>query len=609
MSESRNREIATLLAEVEAQQGVRILYACESGSRAWGFASPDSDYDIRFLYAQPTSRYLRVFGGSDTIEIAIEDDLDPGGWDVRKAAGLLGKSNGALVEWLHSPIVYRAEPGFLEAWRASCQELFSAKDSASHYRGLAMQIWRGKCGGETVRAKDYLYVLRALFAARWVLDHREPPPVAFGELRGSVLQGGIDELLEWKSRSGEKEPMARMTEIDHAIEEGLATIGTELEELPSRCANLSLVEELFRKTLRLGGEKTAADYTVSSVRKAAGLLLDTVAGSRAYGTDNPRSDEDRRGVFVAPAEVMNSFDPVVQVSDEKSDEVYYELRRFGELLLKNNPNALELLAMPPDCIRTQHPAFALLTPELFLSKLCGQTFGNYAMGQVRKARGLNKKIVNPEPEKRKALLDYCFVLEQQGSVPVADWIASRGLRTEQCGLVGVDHAPGVFALFYDESGQLGYRGLASKKDDSALLCSSVPREAQPIAWLTCNRDAFKAHCRRHREYWAWVELRNEERYETNSEHGRGYDSKNLMHTLRLLDMAEEIATEGLLRVRRPNRDWLLRVRAGEFTYEELVARAEEQMARVEESFAQSTLPERPDRAAIAEVLSEIRDAF
>lgn len=113
MSENRDREIAALLAEVEARQGVRILYACESGSRAWGFASPDSDYDIRFLYVQPTSRYLRVFRGNDTIEIAIEDDLDPGGWDVRKAAGLLGKSNGALVEWLHSPIVYRAESGFL----------------------------------------------------------------------------------------------------------------------------------------------------------------------------------------------------------------------------------------------------------------------------------------------------------------------------------------------------------------------------------------------------------------------------------------------------------------------------------------------------------------
>ena len=108
---NRERDIEALLSEVERKHGVRILYACESGSRAWGFASPDSDFDIRFLYARKNSEYLHVFEGGDTIEIPIEDDLDPGGWDVRKAAALLSKSNGALVEWLHSPIVYRRVPG------------------------------------------------------------------------------------------------------------------------------------------------------------------------------------------------------------------------------------------------------------------------------------------------------------------------------------------------------------------------------------------------------------------------------------------------------------------------------------------------------------------
>ena len=173
----------------------------------------------------------------------------------------------------------------------------------------------------------------------------------------------------------------------------------------------------------------------------------------------------------------------------------------------------------------------------------------------------------------------------------------------------MDHAPDSFALFYDESGELGYRGIVSKKDDSSLICSSVPREAKPKAWLSCNRDSFKVHCKNHREYWAWVELRNEERYLTNTEHGRGYDSKNLMHTLRLLDMAEEIATEGVLKVRRPNRDWLMRVRAGEFSYEELVVRAEEQLDRVGAAFEASTLPESPDQRQVSEVLLEIREAF
>lgn len=106
-----------------------------------------------------------------------------------------------------------------------------------------------------------------------------------------------------------------------------------------------------------------------------------------------------------------------------------------------------------------------------------------------------------------------------------------------------------------------------------------------------------------------MDRRNEERYLTNTEHGRGYDSKNLMHTLRLLDMAEEIATEGVLRVRRPNRDWLMRVRAGEFSYEEIVARAEEQLERVEAAYETAALPEYPDQKKVEEVLLEIREAF
>jgi len=118
-------EINELLDEVERVHEVEILYACESGSRAWGFASPDSDYDIRFIYKRKRDDYLRVSELADTIEIPIENDLDPGGWDLRKSLGLLKKSNGALIGWLHSPIVYREKEGFLE--RRS-QHLLSSKN-------------------------------------------------------------------------------------------------------------------------------------------------------------------------------------------------------------------------------------------------------------------------------------------------------------------------------------------------------------------------------------------------------------------------------------------------------------------------------------------------
>lgn len=124
-----------------------------------------------------------------------------------------------------------------------------------------------------------------------------------------------------------------------------------------------------------------------------------------------------------------------------------------------------------------------------------------------------------------------------------------------------------------------------------------------------NHDAFRAHCKAHREYWEWVGQRNEERYTTNAQHGRGYDSKNLLHTIRLLDMAGEIAREGVLRIRRPNREFLLRVRSGQFEYEDLVSRAEGQLLEVTAAFEASTLQEEPDRMQVNRLLVEIRGAF
>ena len=604
---------------MEAERGVKIFYACESGSRAWGFASPDSDYDIRFLFQHPTASYLGVQAPSDSIELPIEDDLDPGGWDVRKAAGLLSKCNGALLEWLHSPIVYRNDEPALRRWRSAAVAALRPRALADHYRGLAKQMWLGKLKGETVRAKDYLYALRALACGRWVLSRDEIPPVDFA-LAQEVLPEGVraivPELLEWKARTGEGERMERLPGIDDFIEPEIERLIAEIEARSPEEAKLGVVDELYRRQLGLKAQaspgpmiRRAAEFTLERVRQPDVLLFDAIAGSHAFGTAVDGSDEDRRGVFGAPPQFLAGLEEIEQVSDEKSDQVYYELKRFVELLLKNNPNAMEMLGIPDDCIQYRHPAFDLLDPALFLSKLCGQTFGGYAMGQIRKARGLNKKIVNPQPEVRKTLLEFCFVLEGQGTKGLEEWLAERDFESGSCGLVAARHAPNVFAIFHDESGSLGYRGLLSRKDEASLLCSSVPLEAEPVAWMTCNRDAFKAHCRDHREYWDWVELRNEERYRTNTEHGRGYDSKNLMHTLRLLEMAEEIAQEGIIRVRRPNREYLLQVRRGEFQYEELVARAEEKLERVEEAYEKCALPDQPDRLQANEIILEIRHAM
>ncbi len=600
-------DINTLLTRIEAARGVRIVYAVESGSRAWGFASPDSDYDIRFIFVRPAESYVSVLEGLESIDLPLEGDLDAGGWDLRKAARLLGKSNGALVEWLHSPIVYRNENGFRERWQAMARGIFSPRASSDHYRGLARQMVLGKLHDGTVRAKDYLYALRAVLAAKWIAESHSIPPVPFADLYATApagIQSLIPELLEHKARTAESERMERLPELDAFLHEFLESVTT----LPQGSGDLPSLDRLLRSEIRRPGELLQpAQFTLDRIRRPDLLLFDSIAGSHAYGTAIEGSDEDRRGVFAAPLSFVAGLDAIEQVADERNDQVYYEIGHFVSLLLKNNPNALELLAMPEDCIRHKHPLFELLEPEVFLSKLCAKTFGEYAMGQIRKARGLNKKIVNPQPEKRLALLDFCQVPQGQGSVPVLEWLSAGNLDPRKCGLTSVQHAAGLFAIYHDE--KASYRGLVSPKDPDALIFTSVPKEAEPVGWMQFNHDAFRAHCKAHREYWEWVGQRNEERYTTNSQHGRGYDSKNLLHTIRLLDMAGEIAREGVLRIRRPNRDYLLRVRSGEFDYEDLVSRAEEQLATVVTDFEASGFQDQPDRERVNRLLVEIREAF
>jgi predicted nucleotidyltransferase len=606
-------KIIKLLADIERERNVRILYACESGSRAWGFHSEDSDYDIRFIYAASLETYLGVSDPRETIEIAIKDDLDPGGWDVRKALGLLGKSNGPLIEWLHSPIIYLDRDGFRDSWRKLSREVLHPSKLRHHYMGLAVQINKRKLVEDAPSAKSYLYVMRALLAARWVETRGTAPPVPFVELVATTdapLRDALNKLIAAKAVSTENESHGRIRILDGFIADALegkepSAAGPEPDaETIARLLNREFHGIILPKP---ASPMRKAEFTIDRVCASDLLLFDAIGGSHAYGTHTPESDIDRRGIFVAPDSFQAGMESIEQVADGKNDEVFYELTRFFQLLEKNNPGALEILYSPADCVRYKHPALDLIDPTLFLSKLSEKSFSGYAETQIRKARGLNKKMVNPQPEQRKHLREFCHVLEAQGSVPLAEWLAQRGLDEKHCGLVAVNHAPSTYALFHDP--QPCYRGIFSPKDDAAVVCSSVAVEASPIAWLHCNTDAFKAHCRAHREYWQWVAERNEERYRTNKAHGLEYDTKNIMHTFRLLDMALEIAREGLVRVRRPNAAWLLEVREGKLSYGEIIDLTEARLEEIREAFAQSSLPDEPDRDKISDLLREVQVEF
>jgi uncharacterized protein len=148
--------IQAKLTELETSRGVRVLFACESGSRAWGFASPDSDYDVRFIYTGPAASYLTVHAARDVIEEPVNAELDVSGWDLRKALGLLAKSNPPLLEWLDSPIVYRQDEAFVARFRALATAWFDPRASGHHYANMARNNYREHMRGETVKLKKYL---------------------------------------------------------------------------------------------------------------------------------------------------------------------------------------------------------------------------------------------------------------------------------------------------------------------------------------------------------------------------------------------------------------------------------------------------------------------
>lgn len=349
--------------------------------------------------------------------------------------------------------------------------------------------------------------------------------------------------------------------------------------------------------------------TIQQLRDKGLIVLECITGSRAYDLALPTSDIDIRGVFILPEHDFYSLNYIEQVSDSTNDTTFYELRRFIQLLLKNNPNMLDLLNTPPESVVYKHPIMDCLRPELFLSQRCRHTFGGYAYAQIKKARGLNKKIVNPMGKERKTPLDFCYVVQGQGAIAANKWLVNNNLQQENCGLVNIPHMENLYGLYYDETQSLGFKGIIQKETSNDIALSSIPKSQQPMVYLSFNKDGYKTYCKDYREYWDWVNKRNEARYESTLAHGKGYDAKNMMHTLRLLDMAAEIATLKQIIVKRPNRAYLLAVRAGKFEYDELVKIAEEKILEIETLYAKSDLPRSPQYKKVNELLVQIRKEF
>jgi len=346
--------------------------------------------------------------------------------------------------------------------------------------------------------------------------------------------------------------------------------------------------------------------------------MESVAGSNAYGTNTPESDRDIRGVFIQPLNDILKYGFVEQVSDEKNDVTFYELGRFMHLIAGNNPNILELLAAPEDCIIYKDPLFEMIEKckEDFLSKKVRWTFAGYAIEQIRKARGYNKKMNWEEKEMtRKTVLDFCYILEKGGSIPFKKFLEEinihypGGFTQKDFGLAAIDHAQDLYAMYIAPRREEW--GIVSNEETANdVQLTSIPKDIPVTHYLSFNKNGYSSHCIKYKEYQIWLKERNVNRFKMNKEHGKNYDSKNMCHTYRLLSMAHELST-GELRVRRTEEEIekLMKIRHGEYEYEDLLKEAEAMIAGLDTAFEASKLPDKPNDEKIKKILFDIRKYY
>ena len=354
-------------------------------------------------------------------------------------------------------------------------------------------------------------------------------------------------------------------------------------------------------------------------------LLLVIRGSHAYGTNIETSDTDYSGIFVQSLDDILGNKYIEQINDDKNDTVIYELRRFLELIGKNNPTVLELLNTPEDCILYKHPSFdeIINNRDKFITKICANSFGGYAKMQIQKAKGQNKKQ-NWEKDKvtRKTPLDFCYIHSETHSQPVTDWLERSGKDQSRCGLSKIPHSKDVYALYYDYSeeyepeyfkemgikkSEIKFKGIAFE-DSNDIRLSSIPILEKDwfIGHMSYNKDGYTQHCNDYRSYQTWIEERNESRWVDVKSHGQKIDGKNMMHCKRLMQMAREIAEGKGIIVRRPNAKELISIRKGEIDLQTLIDSVESEIVEIDKLFKESNLPDSVDNNLINELIIKVR---
>lgn len=396
--------------------------------------------------------------------------------------------------------------------------------------------------------------------------------------------------------------------------------------------------------------------TIKDIEEKGMIAYKYIAGSHSQNLNGPDSDEDFHGVYFAPIEAILGLgaDYQEEVSDEKHDETYHEFGKWMTLLSKGNPNALESLFIPENLVIGEvHPVIkrVLEHRDKFVSKEVVKALSGYAFNQIKKARGLNKKIVKQVNEK-KDVLDFCYVDYEQGSKPIKEWLKGNNLDQKYCGLVNIPNMPHTYGVYYDwaayfkfenidwyelipvgdgksmisikypynrfignfegrpngdealriwgriEDKEFFHYGGIVHPDDieksNEVRLSSIPKGERPICKMYYNSDAYTCHCRDYKDTQEWIQNRNQKRYSKAEE--AGYNQKNMCHCVRLLTMAKEISEgKGFNLWRTDDRDFLMGIKNGDYTYEYLIDYSEKLLADVNENLPNSNLPDEVDK--------------
>lgn len=343
------------------------------------------------------------------------------------------------------------------------------------------------------------------------------------------------------------------------------------------------------------------------------VIFRGIWGSFAYGTSTPESDRDTVGVFILPKErYLSMQEPPAQISDETNDNRFYSLKNYCELAANANPNILDSLFLPSDCVLLSSPYWNILQQQrkIFVSKQASKTYSEYALSQIKKARGCNKRVHSPQPKEAPEAEHFCkFIPFQSVGMPARPVkLYDAGISLANCHAAAVENSSELFRLYdYGATAKGVFR-------NGMLVCESIQKTdeiSRFIGLLVFNKNAFEKAKAEHRQYWEWRNNRNEARWRTQESGELDYDAKNLMHTFRLLYSGLHIMQFGepLVRFSGDKLQQLMAIRNGLFTYDELVGKVSKLTEELESLRITSILPKTADFAEIDQLLLAITNQW